>query len=139
MTELSSTEIVLGKLMARLLPLLAGLACTFPIVELLTLLGGVEPVAFLSSFIVAMSVAVLGCAVATFFSLWLRKTFDALLMTYMCLGLWLVSRLVLEFLAHSPAGCGLCLRARSTPFTWRPRRTCGRAAWELTTMFGSAE
>jgi ABC-type transport system involved in multi-copper enzyme maturation permease subunit len=99
-TELSSTEIVLGKLMARLLPVLAGLACTLPIVELLTLLGGVDPGAFLSSFVVAMSVTVLGCAVATFFSLWVRKSFDALLMTYMCLGLWLVARLVLEFLAR---------------------------------------
>ncbi len=99
-TELSSAEIVLGKLLARLLPVLAGLACTLPIVELVTLLGGVDPGAFLSSFVVAMGVAVLGCSMATFFSLWVRRTFDALLVTYMCLGLWLVARLVLESLAR---------------------------------------
>ena len=42
-TDLSAAEIVLGKLAARLLPVLSLLACTLPVLELLSLLGGVEP------------------------------------------------------------------------------------------------
>ena len=43
MTDLSNVEIVLGKLAARLVPVLCLLACTLPMMELLTLVGGVDP------------------------------------------------------------------------------------------------
>jgi ABC-type transport system involved in multi-copper enzyme maturation permease subunit len=42
-TDLSDREIVLGKLAARLTPILVLIAATFPVMELLTLLGGVDP------------------------------------------------------------------------------------------------
>ncbi len=59
MTDLSGAEIVLGKLGSRLLPVLSILVCALPILELLTLLGGVDPTALLTGFVVAASVAVL--------------------------------------------------------------------------------
>ena len=59
MTDLSAAEIVLGKLAARLVPVLLMLACTFPVLEILTLLGGVDPNALLGAFAVTAGVAVL--------------------------------------------------------------------------------
>ncbi len=45
LTDLSVAEIVLGKLAARLVPVLSLLACTLPLLALLSLLGGVDPTA----------------------------------------------------------------------------------------------
>lgn len=42
-TELSNTEVVLGKLAARLVPVLAMVGCTLPVLTLCTLLGGIDP------------------------------------------------------------------------------------------------
>jgi hypothetical protein len=74
LTDLSDAEIVLGKLAARLVPVLTLIACTLPVMELLTLIGGLEPVAVLGTFVVTVGVAVLGCSLAMVFSLWLGKT-----------------------------------------------------------------
>ncbi|MFI5454712.1 MAG: hypothetical protein ACHRXM_04615 [Isosphaerales bacterium] len=91
-TDLSDAEIVLGKLAARLVPVLGLVACTLPMMELLTLLGGVDPVALLGAFVVTLGVAVLGCSLALVFSLWAGKTHEALLGTYAVWGLWLLGR-----------------------------------------------
>ena len=76
MTDLSDGEIVLGKLAARLVPVLGLLACLVPMMELLALLGGVDPAALLGGFVVSLGVAVLGCSLAMFFSLWVGKTHE---------------------------------------------------------------
>ena len=52
--------------------------CLLPVMELLTLLGGVDPGALLGGFVVSVGVAVLGCTLAMFFSLWVGKTHEAL-------------------------------------------------------------
>ena len=90
-TDLTDAEIVLGKLAARLVPVLGLVACSLPVVSLLTLLGGVDPDAMLGAFAVTVGVALLGCALALVFSLWAGKTHEALLGTYAVLGLWLLS------------------------------------------------
>ena len=79
MTDLSPAEIVLGKLAARLVPVLSLLACTVPVLELLSLLGGVDPTALLGGFAVAVGLAVLGCSLALTFSLWVGMTPESLL------------------------------------------------------------
>ena len=91
LTDLSNAEIVLGKLAGRLLPVLGLLACTLPMMELLTLLGGVDPTALLSAFVITASLAVLGCSLAMFLSLWMGKTHEALLATYAILCGWLLA------------------------------------------------
>jgi hypothetical protein len=45
MTDLSDPEIVLGKLAARLLPVLALVACSWPVMAISSLLGGIDPIA----------------------------------------------------------------------------------------------
>ena len=82
MTDLSAAEIVLGKLAARLTPVLAMICCTLPMLELLSLLGGIDPQALLGSFVVAVGLAVLGCSLAMVLSLWVGTMHEALLCTY---------------------------------------------------------
>ena len=91
-TDLSSAEIVLGKLAARLVPVLGLLACSLPLMEILALVGGLDPDALLGAFIVAVGIAVLGSSLALFFSLWVGKTHEAILATYAVWGLWLLWR-----------------------------------------------
>jgi ABC-type transport system involved in multi-copper enzyme maturation permease subunit len=96
LTDLSDAEIVLGKLAGRMLPVLGLLACTLPLMELLTLLGGVDPTALLSAFVITASLAALGCSLAMFLSLWMGKTHEALLATYAILCGWLLAWPVLD-------------------------------------------
>jgi ABC-type transport system involved in multi-copper enzyme maturation permease subunit len=91
-TDLSDSEIVLGKLASRLVPVLGLVACALPLLAILTLLGGVDPDALLGAFLVTIGVAVLGCSLALFFSLWAKKTHEALMGTYAVWGIWLVGR-----------------------------------------------
>ncbi len=91
-TDLSNAEIVLGKLAARLTPIVVLIVATLPVMELLTLLGGVDPAAILGASLVTLGVAVLGCCLALVFSIWLRRTHEALLATYAVWGVWLLGR-----------------------------------------------
>jgi ABC-type transport system involved in multi-copper enzyme maturation permease subunit len=95
-TDLTDREIVLGKLAARLVPILTLVAATLPFMELLTLLGGVDPDALLGAFLVTLGVAVLGCCLALAFSIRVRRTHEALLGTYAVWGLWLLGAPMLD-------------------------------------------
>ncbi|MHC5537901.1 ABC transporter permease [Singulisphaera rosea] len=92
MTDLTDSEIVLGKLASRLFPVLGLVAAAVPMMTILSLLGGVDPNALLGAFLVSVGIAVLGCALALMFSLVSKKTHEALLATYAVWGIWLVSR-----------------------------------------------
>ena len=90
-TDLSDVEIVLGKLAARLAPVVGMIVCGVPVAALATLLGGVEFGAIAGSFIVSLSLAVLGCVLALTISVWATRTHEVLMAVYMFLGLWLLS------------------------------------------------
>jgi ABC-type transport system involved in multi-copper enzyme maturation permease subunit len=99
MTDLADFEIVLGKLAARLVPVVGLVACTLPMMELLILLGGVAPEALWGAFVVTLGVALLGCSLGLWFSLWLGKTHEALLGTYALWCLWLLGLPLLQTVA----------------------------------------
>ncbi len=61
-TDLSNAEIVLGKLGVRLIPVLGLVACTLPVLALSGLLGGIDPLALVGSFLVAIGCALVGGA-----------------------------------------------------------------------------
>ena len=82
MTDLSDTEIVLGKLAARLLPVFGLVACTWPVMAISSLLGGIDPIALTLAFAIILAVAVLGCAMALALSVWARKSHEVILATY---------------------------------------------------------
>jgi ABC-type transport system involved in multi-copper enzyme maturation permease subunit len=82
MTELSDAEIVLGKLGARLLPILGLVACTWPVLAICSLLGGIDPLALTWAFAIILAVALLGCTMAMALSVWARRPHEVVLVTY---------------------------------------------------------
>jgi len=82
MTDLSDTEIVLGKLGARLLPVLGLVACSWPAMAISSLLGGIDPIALTLAFAIIVAVAVFGCTLALVLSVWARKTHEVIVATY---------------------------------------------------------
>ena len=82
-TDLSDPEVVIGKLAARLVPVLGLLGCSVPIMFICTMMGGIDPEALAGAFLVMLGVAVLGCALALTFSVWGSKTLEVLLATYL--------------------------------------------------------
>jgi ABC-type transport system involved in multi-copper enzyme maturation permease subunit len=91
-TDLTDSEIVLGKLAARLLPVLSLIACTLPVAYLCTLLGGIDPDAVVAAYAVTAALAVLGCALALSLSIRARKSHEVLLTSYLFLSAWLLAR-----------------------------------------------
>ena len=138
-TDLTDREIVLGKLAARLAPILVLVAATLPVMELLTLLGGVDPDALLGAFVVTLGVAVLGCCLALVFSIRVRRTHEALLATYAVWGLWLLGTPMLE--PDQPGDRPVPERPaarRSTRSGWRSPPTGGLARWAGKTTWPSS-
>jgi ABC-type transport system involved in multi-copper enzyme maturation permease subunit len=90
-TDLSSSEIVVGKLAARMVPVMGILLCVLPIPALGTLLGGIDPQLVAGSMLVTLGVAASGCAAALALSTWGTKTHEVLLATYAAWALWLLA------------------------------------------------
>ncbi len=100
-TDLSDAEIVLGKLAARLGPVLGLLGGALPIVALASLFGGHRPRAPSGAFLISIGVAVLGCSIALTLSVWASKTSEVLLGTYAVLGIWLLAVPMASALGYS--------------------------------------
>ena len=98
-TDLSNAEIVLGKLGVRLVPVLSLIACVLPITALSGLLGGIDPLAMVGSFVVATGCAVLCCSLAMTLSVHGRKTHEVLIMTYMILFVWIMAPILEEVMS----------------------------------------
>lgn len=90
-TDLSDAELVLGKLGARLVPVLNLVACALPVAALGTLLGGIDPVALTASLLIASGLAVLGCSLALALSVWLAKAHEVMTAVYAIWALWLLA------------------------------------------------
>ncbi len=81
-TDLSDSEIVLGKLAARLMPVLGLVACSWPVLAISTSLGGIDPIALILAFGVILAVALLGCTMALALSISARKPYEVVLAVY---------------------------------------------------------
>jgi len=90
-TDLSDSEIVLGKLFSRLAPVLALLACALPVIALAALLGGIDGAALVGLFAVSAAVAVLGCALALAISVEVVKTDEVVMAVLALTTFWLLS------------------------------------------------
>jgi ABC-type Na+ efflux pump permease subunit len=87
-TDLTDREIVLGKLGARLAPVLSLLACGLPVLALGSFLGGIDLAEALGAELVTAGAAVVCCSVALLASVWVRKPHQALLFSYALVGVW---------------------------------------------------
>jgi len=85
-TDLSSAEIILGKLGARMIPVLGLLGCSLPVLSAAVLLGGVSPDALLGACAVLLGLAVVGCSLALLLSLWAAAAHEVLLAIYFLWG-----------------------------------------------------
>jgi ABC-type transport system involved in multi-copper enzyme maturation permease subunit len=90
-TDLTEREIVLGKLAARLLPVLSLMACGLPVLALVSMTGGVDPADALGAELVTAGTAVVCCALALLASVWARKPHQALLLAYALVALWVIA------------------------------------------------
>ncbi|HEV3115563.1 MAG TPA: ABC transporter permease subunit, partial [Gemmataceae bacterium] len=81
-TDLSDAEIVLGKLMARLLPLVGLIGCSVPVLFLSTLFGGIELRPLIGSFLILLAIAILGCSLSLVISVWAKRTYEVLLLSF---------------------------------------------------------
>jgi ABC-type transport system involved in multi-copper enzyme maturation permease subunit len=81
-TDLSDAEIVLGKLAARLVPVLGMILCVAPVLAIATLFGGIEPIGLIGAWLVLLSCAIFGCSLALTLSVWGKKTHEVLTATY---------------------------------------------------------
>jgi ABC-type transport system involved in multi-copper enzyme maturation permease subunit len=102
-TDLSDREIVLGKLLARLLPVLGLVLATVPVLFAAILLGGIDPEAALGATLVTIGVAVLGCTLALALSVWGRKTHEVMLAAYLVIVLAVLPGLTWYLLARHGA------------------------------------
>ena len=96
-TDLSNAEIILGKLAARLIPVLGLTASALPALALGTLLGGVDPMALTGAFLISLGITAFGCSLALFFSVWGTKLHEVLMATYAVLIVWVLTVPVLTF------------------------------------------
>jgi ABC-type transport system involved in multi-copper enzyme maturation permease subunit len=90
-TDLSDAEIVLGKLAARLVPVLGLILCAAPVLAIATLFGGIDPVGVIGALLVVLSCVVFGCSLALTLSVWGKKTHEVLMATYVFGILYLLS------------------------------------------------
>jgi ABC-type transport system involved in multi-copper enzyme maturation permease subunit len=116
-TDLTDREIVLGKLAARLVPVLSLLACGLPVLALGSWLGGIDLAVVLGVELVTAGTAVVCCSLAFLASVWARKPHQALLLSYLLVGLSLAAAplvLVFFFAGRPPTTTDMIL-AMSNP------------------------
>jgi ABC-type transport system involved in multi-copper enzyme maturation permease subunit len=89
LTNLSNSELVLGKLLASLLHVLVVLAAGVPIFMLCALFGGISFDQIARVFAVTLASVIACGSLGSTLALWREKTFQALAMTVLVLVLWL--------------------------------------------------
>ncbi len=89
MTDLRDYEIVLGKLLGSLLPILLLLAATVPVLMMMLLLGGVALHQVLQAVLIVGATAVAAGSLGGLVALWRDRTFQSLALTVLFLVLYL--------------------------------------------------
>jgi ABC-type transport system involved in multi-copper enzyme maturation permease subunit len=107
-SRLSSAEIVLGKLGARMVHVLAFIAVGLPIVSLLMLYGGLNPVNIFYVYLGTTTLVLFVAGFSMLISILSRRPRDAVLAAYGLLVLWLIAPLFVgrfaEHLTEGPLG-----------------------------------
>ena len=91
LTNLTNSELVLGKLFAGLLNVLVLLAAALPLFTLLALFGGVSFHQIALAFAVTLATSLAAGSLGSLLALWREKTFQTLAMTLLVLVFWLTA------------------------------------------------
>src|SRR5262245_24248540 len=89
LTDMRDYEIVLGKLLGALLPILVQLLVTAPVLAMLLLLGGIDPEQVLQAVLVLGASAVAAGSLGGLVALWRERTFQALALAVLFLVLYI--------------------------------------------------
>ena len=104
-TEVNSLDIVLGIVLARLLPVLGGVPFrTVPVLALTSHLGGVPPSAMVDLLAVTVGTAALGCTLALALSVAARRFHEVLVATYVLLAGWSLGYPILMIIRMTAVG-----------------------------------
>ena len=117
-TDLTDGEIVLGKLGARLLPVLSLVVATVPVLAIAGLLGGIIIEAIVTLTMITVALAVFGCTLALAISVRAIKTQEVLMAVYGIEGVWVMGPLIWALLRRPK-----CFRAFRFGL-WRSIRSC---------------
>ena len=98
-TDIRDREIILGKLMVRWVPLFGLLGCSLPVLFLSTLFGGIELKPLIGSFLVLTTIAMVGCTFSLVISVWAKRTYEVLLLTFTFWGLILLANPIIKTIA----------------------------------------
>jgi ABC-type transport system involved in multi-copper enzyme maturation permease subunit len=90
MTNLSNTELVLGKLLAGMLNVVMVVVAATPLLMAVTLLGGVSTGQILRIEAVTLASALMAGSLGSTIALWREKTYQSLAITALVLVLWFV-------------------------------------------------
>ncbi len=104
MTDMSDVEIVLGKMLGSLLPILVLLVSTVPLLMMLLLLGGVGPEHVLQAVLVTAATALAAGSLGGLIALWREKTFQSLAWTVMIMTGYILALLALRWLPGISGG-----------------------------------
>ncbi|MFM7974557.1 MAG: ABC transporter permease subunit [Pirellula sp.] len=91
MTSLSNAEVVLGKIGSGLLLAFNALLSVAPILFLPCLLGGVSLEQSLGAVSITASTIILTCSLGATVAFWREKTFQAIAVTLLSVGIWIVA------------------------------------------------
>ncbi len=89
LTDMRDYEIVLGKLLGALLPILVQLLVTVPVLALLLLVGGIDPEQVLQAVLVLLAAGVAAGSLGGLIALWRDRTFQALALSVLFLVLYI--------------------------------------------------
>lgn len=89
LTDMRDYEIVLGKLLGALLPILSLLGVSVPVLALLLLLGGIDPEQVFQAVLVLVAAAVGAGSLGGLVALWRDKTYQALALSVLFLVLYI--------------------------------------------------
>ena len=101
MTPITATQIVLGKLLSRLLAALTLIGLSLPALAVVRLLGGVELEQMIGAVCVATATAVVGASLGLLLSVVMRRAWAVILVSYFALLLlWLFVPLLMALLSY---------------------------------------
>jgi ABC-type transport system involved in multi-copper enzyme maturation permease subunit len=133
LTNLTNSELVLGKLLASLLNVLVLVVASLPLFLLITLFGGVSFEQIGRVFAVTLASALAGGSLGSTIALWREKTYQSLALTALALVLWLGAWEIVRTGVLGAQWAGVPCH------TWAAAASPWRAVWEATRPYAAAD
>jgi ABC-type transport system involved in multi-copper enzyme maturation permease subunit len=139
LTNLSNSDLVLGKLLAGMLAVIVIIAATLPLLLVIALLGGVSTTQIIRIEMVTLASALVAGSLGSTIALWREKTFQALAMTVLLLVLWLAAWEVVAAAAPDARWLGFPAKSWSVALSpWQAVQEATRPIFPATAEQGNS-